>query len=897
MLTIQHDRARHSARGSRPLRVGSTPASFFAARTAWHLGPCGVAAGLLFLLWPVLATAVTVPGNFPTIQAAINAVVAGNQPDGTVIDVQPGTYAEALVVVDTARSLTVRATAGPGSTVINATGRGVSAIIVLRATGNVRFEGFTVTGGRGGPGSDTGGGLTVQDAAPTFTNMVFDGNTSSTHGGGGTLLRASPVFDGCTFQNNQAASLGGGLLILSSSPVFANSVIRNNISGLSDPNGAGGGVAIQGAGNTTIRSSTISGNQSKAAGGGIFAQTLYTNPGPTTVTVQDTEVSGNTASRFSPVVPEAFGGGIHVEDNVIARLTRARISGNTANSGGGLSTFRARFEVTSSFIESNQATDDPSNLASGLGGGVVAVTTNGTVPFVPSAAVLMTDSVVRNNTAREGGGLWVAGDLLCGGGPCTPATAPRTQLTIMTSLVDNNTAVQPWAGGIFGQRADISIAQSQIFRNRVTGTGARGGGLTILASTATITNSTLAGNSAPAEGGGLYVDLQSAITVNGSNLHRNSGSQGGAIFAVPPATGIVQNSVIADNVGIQIAEAVPAPCAGIPVLMYVNNVIAAQGATNIYRSSCIPPGDVTVAGLNALPSGRASGNTSGPPVFASFRATPGQGASVLGWSVARATAINISSLGSVPAPTGTQDVNPPCPATFNLTADTFAGPVAASVSCVVAGASATLTVSPPTGHYTSQQGFDLVALVEPGGSSPALLGATLDGRDVSGAFRSCVLAGTLLGAGQTFRCPGLSGALFGAGSNTLTITTSLVGGGQASQTVMLTVDAPVPGVTVSPASGTLVSTQGFDLSIIVNMRGRTVVSGAATLNGANVLPALLSCVRTDVLPGGNLAFRCPGLRGSLLAPGVNTFNVTVNFSDGSSAASSATWQVRPNTEP
>jgi hypothetical protein len=223
--------------------------------------------------------------------------------------------------------------------------------------------------------------------------------------------------------------------------------------------------------------------------------------------------------------------------------------------------------------------------------------------------------------------------------------------------------------------------------------------------------------------------------------------------------------------------------------------------------------------------------------------------------------------------------------------------VSATVSCVVGGASASLTVSPPTGHYTSQQSFDLVVLVEPGGSSPALLGATLDGQDVSGSLRSCVLAGTLPGAGQSFRCPGLSGALLGPGSNSVAISTSLPGGGQASQTVTLTVDAPPLGVTVSPPTGTLVSTQGFDLSIIVNMPGRTVVGGAATLNGASVLAALISCIRTDVLPGGALAFRCPGLRGFLLTPGVNTFNVTVNFSDGSSTAGSATWQVRPNSEP
>jgi hypothetical protein len=220
-----------------------------------------------------------------------------------------------------------------------------------------------------------------------------------------------------------------------------------------------------------------------------------------------------------------------------------------------------------------------------------------------------------------------------------------------------------------------------------------------------------------------------------------------------------------------------------------------------------------------------------------------------------------------------------------------------TVSCASGAAPAVLTLWPPTGHYASQQGFDLVIALEPGGGSSASLSATLDGQDVSGALRGCVIAGTLVGAGQTFRCPGLSIALFGSGQHTLTVVASLPGGGQASQMVTLTVDLPPPGVTVSPASGTLVSTAGFDLDILVNAPGRAVLGGSATLNGADVLGPLLSCVRAEVLPAGAVAFRCAGLRGFLFAPGANTFAVTVQFSDGTSATGSATWQIRPNTEP
>ena len=36
------------------------------------------------------AQTVKVPGNYPTIQSALNAVVSGSAADGTVIEVQPG---------------------------------------------------------------------------------------------------------------------------------------------------------------------------------------------------------------------------------------------------------------------------------------------------------------------------------------------------------------------------------------------------------------------------------------------------------------------------------------------------------------------------------------------------------------------------------------------------------------------------------------------------------------------------------------------------------------------------------------------------------------------------------------------------------------------------------------
>ena len=65
-----------------------------------------------------VASAVSVPGDYPTIQSAIDAVINGSLADGTTIDVQPGTYAEALYIANTARSFTVRSLGATGSAII-----------------------------------------------------------------------------------------------------------------------------------------------------------------------------------------------------------------------------------------------------------------------------------------------------------------------------------------------------------------------------------------------------------------------------------------------------------------------------------------------------------------------------------------------------------------------------------------------------------------------------------------------------------------------------------------------------------------------------------------------------------------------------------------------------------
>src|SRR5438309_5079809 len=179
-----------------------------------------VVAGLLAgpLINTASANIVTVPGNYPTIQAAINAVVASG-PDGTTINVQTGTYFEVLSVSNTSRTLTVRGVGG--AVFVDASGKGASVLTVSSATGNVAFQGLTFRNG-GLPGSGQGGGFVINNSSPSFVNCIFESN-SAFNGGGGYLIASNATFTGCTIRNNSATHWGGGVFVANGSRlVFTN---------------------------------------------------------------------------------------------------------------------------------------------------------------------------------------------------------------------------------------------------------------------------------------------------------------------------------------------------------------------------------------------------------------------------------------------------------------------------------------------------------------------------------------------------------------------------------------------------------------------------------------------------------------------------------------------------
>ena len=114
--------------------------------------------------------------------------------------------------------------------------------------------------------------------------------------------------------------------------------------------------------------------------------------------------------------------------------------------------------------------------------------------------------------------------------------------------------------------------------------------------------------------------------------------------------------------------------------------------------------------------------------------------------------------------------------------------------------------------------------------------------------------------------------------------------------LVVAVGAGKPELVVSPPSGTYVTTQSFDLTLItLGSEGAQLLH--ATLDGVDVTEGLAECAIAGSLAAdpGTTA-RCP-LGAGFLREGEHVFEATVELEDGSTATSDATWELLESIEP
>lgn len=207
---------------------------------------------------PTLSHALQVPGEYPTIQAAID-----DANDGDLVLIAPGIYTgDGNRDIDfKGKAITVRSQDGPRTCIIDCQGseaephRGFH--FHSGEDANSILEGVSIINGY----ADDGAGIRCWDASPRIVS--------------------------CTVSGNTAVFAGGGVFASHSSLLIASCILSGNEAG-----GDGGGIYCDGDQGATIRNCTIIDNRAGGRGGGV---TLGMGQGE--VYVHDTILWGNSASH------------------------------------------------------------------------------------------------------------------------------------------------------------------------------------------------------------------------------------------------------------------------------------------------------------------------------------------------------------------------------------------------------------------------------------------------------------------------------------------------------------------------------------------------------------------------------------------------------------------------
>lgn len=221
-----------------------------------------------------------VPGDYATIQAAIDAAI-----DGDTVIVKPGRYIENLDFKG--KTITLRSTNPADANVVMSTiidgGSKSACILIKNVKGEAIIDGLTLTNGTGisVQGVDDtwrtcGGAIFISASSVTIRNNIIQGN-SAVYGGG---IRAdywnhnyTLRIEHNTVQQNTSTEGGGGIVIQNGKSIIDSNIIRENqaLGNNSDSRGWGGGIEVFTDADTTITNNTIAQNKANIAGG-IYGQ-------------------------------------------------------------------------------------------------------------------------------------------------------------------------------------------------------------------------------------------------------------------------------------------------------------------------------------------------------------------------------------------------------------------------------------------------------------------------------------------------------------------------------------------------------------------------------------------------------------------------------------------------
>ena len=515
------------------------------------------------------------------LQEAFNTVA-----DDTIIEIAGGTYSAPPGgwtifpnLNGETRGFTVRPAPGAAVTL---TGNKSTRILTFTTPKPVTFDRIAFVDGVSTE-EFHGGAISMARVQANFIQCAFNNNVANpgTTGGGAVWIDTSTVsFQGCVWNNNTSKNYAGAFSAYQSRVYVRDNRFVGNRTNLPGHSHFNAGGAIHGNASTMhIANSRFENNQAGYVGGAIYVIGVYGTP-EMKMTVSDCLFTGNIAVRdpTGPNPDPTTGGAVFMEDQTTAQFINCRFVNNSAQQGGALSSYRTVTEVKNCLFQNNTATGGPQNGES-LGGAIIALSddnpdtaTNGGRINRPSARLSVTDSLIRGPgsgtaMARQGGGIFVAGDLHAAYGVTVPQNGSQESNHALVNLkrvvfADLTTADSAGNGTGGAMTADFITlnADSCIIENCTT--SEYGGGFQLIhGSKATITNTTFSHNTAGILGG-AFVMFGGNLNMSACNLTDNrltkpgggsalmvAADPGGGAIAPNDIRGAVENCVISNNSG------------------------------------------------------------------------------------------------------------------------------------------------------------------------------------------------------------------------------------------------------------------------------------------------------------------------------------------------------------
>ena len=331
-----------------------------------------------------LGTMIHIPGDYPDIQAGIDASVNGD----TVL-VADGAYTGAgnRNINFTGKAIVVVSENGADDCIIDCQMNGRGFDFVSGEESSSILSGFTIINGSAEHLTyDRGGAIYIFDSSPKIEDCIFTGN-SAVYGAAAYIGdNSDAIIENCIFAENSSEGNGGAIFFYGTDAVISGCEIVSNTAGY-----YGGAICCDEA-YPTIENCIISGN-SAWEGGGIGCGT-FSFP-----TIENCDIIENTSTMS--------GGGIHCYKLSSPIVAYCNIIGNSAGnwSGGGIYTSESGIEIGYTVIALNTAGD---------GGGICFEASDPTI----------TNCTISGNTAlREGGGIHVS---------------PFSNTTIINTIVEGN---------------------------------------------------------------------------------------------------------------------------------------------------------------------------------------------------------------------------------------------------------------------------------------------------------------------------------------------------------------------------------------------------------------------------------------------------------------------------